>query len=204
LAIGILGGTFDPVHNGHLHIAESVLKKFGLKKILFIPTNIPPHKVRDNIVSNEHRLKMLQLAVSSYDFFEISTIEFKRGGRSYTLDTLNTLRRMYPQDECRIIFGADMVPDFHLWKEPEKVIEMGNPIITTRPGINLAGNLENVIDESLLSFSEKLKKSFIEIEPVDISSSLIREYVIKGHSINGMVPEMVEKYIFKNKLYSGF
>jgi nicotinate-nucleotide adenylyltransferase len=145
---------------------------------------------------------MLQLAVSSYDFFDISTVEFERGGKSYTVDTLNALRQMYPQDECRIILGADMVPEFHLWKEPEMVIEMGNPIITTRPGINLTENLKNVIDESLFSFSEKLKKSFIEIKPVDVSSSLIREYVAKGKSISGMVPELVEEYIAENELYT--
>jgi nicotinate-nucleotide adenylyltransferase len=197
--IGIAGGTFDPVHNGHLVIAAAIKEKYYLDKVIFIPTGNPPHKKGMNVTDAEHRYNMLCSAVSSKTDFEVSRIEIDRIGLTFTVDTLTELKKMYGNgSEFFFITGADVVHDLLSWRDFEKVFTMCEFITTLRPGFEKSSLLE-VINSLKLKYN--LKISFFEIPLIDISSTMIREKVNKNHSINKLVPESVEKYIADNNLY---
>ncbi|MFC1658597.1 nicotinate (nicotinamide) nucleotide adenylyltransferase, partial [Candidatus Omnitrophota bacterium] len=120
--IGILGGTFNPIHMGHLILAEEVLQKIGLSRMVFVPTNIPPHKDNTEIIPAPHRLKMLNLAISGNPGFAVSDIEVKRGNRSYTIDTIKEFNRIYPGKELYFIIGSDLFSYLNEWKDLKEII----------------------------------------------------------------------------------
>lgn len=188
-AVGILGGTFDPVHLGHLIIAQKVLEIRNLEKIIFIPCNISPHKTEEKFASAEHRLKMLQIAIKGNPHFDYSDIELKRNGISYMVDTLNELKKIYPSLE--LIIGYDNIEKFHTWKKPDEIISIAKLIVMRRK-----------LDKEVKVKDRFFKSAvFIETPLVDINATNIRDRVKKNLSIEFLVTPAVKNYIFKNNLY---
>src|SRR5512140_1031476 len=194
MKIGILGGTFDPPHLGHLIIAEHVRDRLELAKVLFLPAVIPPHKQRrTDITSAEGRLDMLRRAVAGNPAFEVSDIEVRRGGISFTVDTLRELRLQYPSDAFFLLIGLDNVRDFSTWKEPELIKRMAHVVVMTRPGFRV----DDVDKDALKSMT------ICNVPEIGISSHEIRNRVKEGHSIRYLVPPAVLDFIAENRLYQG-
>ena len=187
MKIGILGGTFNPIHIGHLILAEEAREKINLDKVIFVPTYLPPHKDSSDIASADSRMNMLKLAISGNEFFMASDIEIKRNGRSYTIETLVELKKNYPSDEVYFITGSDLLKYLDEWKDLEEILKMVKFIVATRPGYPL---------EKIPSYI-----STVAIRAVDISAFEIRSCIRQNKSFRYLVPEAVFKYIVKNKLY---
>jgi nicotinate-nucleotide adenylyltransferase len=183
--IGILGGTFDPPHMGHLIIAEEVLRALNLDQIWFIPTFEPPHK-HDAYVQVDHRIDMLKLAIEGNNEFLLNTIEIDRAGKSYTIDTIIGLKEAHPEAEFYFIIGADMVEYLPNWYKIDELIKLVKFVGVKRNGYS--------VDSSY-----PIKK--VEIPMIDISSTLIRERLQAKKSIKYLVPESVYHYIKENGLY---
>lgn len=196
--ICLIGGTFDPIHYGHLVVAEEVRQKFGIQKVIFIPAARPPHKMGQEISEPHHRVNMTRLATASNRYFEVSTIEIERQGLSYTIDTVQEIKSIYKIETVYFITGADAVLEILNWKEAEKLLNMCTFIAATRPGYNL-----NNLKETLKSLpGEIFKKTLpLEVPALSISSSDIRQRVREGRSIKYLLPEPVEQYIKENKIY---
>ena len=195
--IGIMGGTFDPIHMGHLITAEMVRTDAHLDEILFIPSARPPHKDGARAASAEDRLIMTERAVQDNPYFSVSDIELRRDGPSYTVDTIAELRADLGEAEIFFITGADAMNDLYLWHEPEQLLRSCRFIVATRQGVPL--------DEVLLAekFSAE-ERSHIEVLPtphLEISSTVIRARIRAGLSIRHLVPRAVEEYIEKRGLY---
>lgn len=189
MRIGILGGTFDPVHNGHLYLAKKVCEKLSLSKIIFIPTYIPPHKNRPNITPAKHRYNMLKIALSGNRKFMLSDIEIKRKGKSYSLETLRQLRKKYgPKAEIFFIAGSDALTELKRWKKLNEILRLCRFVIGERPGFTV-----KKIPEGFIVFRIKAK---------DISSTQVRHRIKSCHSISHLVPTKVRDYIGKYRLYS--
>ena len=190
--IAILGGSFNPIHIGHLILANTVCEEFNLDKIIFVPCYIQPLKSNKDFASAEDRLAMIKLAIQNNPKFELSDIEIKRKGKSYTVDTLKYFKQKY--DDLYFVIGADNIKDFHRWKEPDTILKLAKLIVTNRGGIELK------IPKRLRG-----KKIFVcKIPDIEISSTLIRNNIRSNKSIKYLVPEKVEKYIIKNKLYTNY
>lgn len=197
--VGIMGGTFDPIHNGHLIIAETSRENFNLDKIIFIPTGIPAHKIGKAITSNEHRYNMVLLATSSNPYFSLSPIELNREGTTYTIDTIIDLKKVNKDTEYFFIMGEDSLYNFHTWKDYKKLLKLCKFIVAKRPG--LKAELEEKIKE--LNNIEKGSIQSLESPMMEISSTNIRERIKLGRSVKYLVPDLVEKYIIKYNLYGG-
>ncbi|MDF2524348.1 MAG: nicotinic acid mononucleotide adenylyltransferase [Clostridiales bacterium] len=199
--VGISGGTFDPIHYGHLITAEHIREKFELDKILFIPAGTPPHKDINQVTESEHRYNMVCSAVNGNPAFEVSRVEVDRKGYTYTVDTLSQLQQSYGREtEFNFIIGADVVSELLTWKDPERVFGLCNFIAVFRPGYEMKQFLEQ-IEYLKKSYSARIKT--INVPLIDISSTEIRSRVKSGLSIRYLVPHEVEQYIYKNKLYHG-
>lgn len=197
--IGIYGGTFDPIHYGHLIVSEDIREKFKLNKIVFIPAGMPPHKKSLNIADVEHRFNMTDSAVKSNAFFEVSRIEIDREGFTYTVDTLDMLKERYGDNtDLFFIIGADIIFDLLTWKQPKKLFEICNFVAVLRPGYDT-----QVFEKQIeyLRTEHCAKIHVLEAPMIEISSTLIREKISKSNSIKYLLPEDVESYIYKNKLY---
>lgn len=197
--IGISGGTFDPIHYGHLILAEEVREIMKLEKVIFIPSGNPPHKTRIKVTSALHRLKMVELATASNPNFEVSSIELEREGYSYTIDTLTQLKQIYgPDTTLYFMTGADVIPELVTWRNFGNIFPLCEFVAALRPGFNR---------ESLLKEIEYYKENYnaiihvVDAPLIGISSTLIRERVREGKSIKYHVPESVEEYIKQNRLY---
>jgi nicotinate-nucleotide adenylyltransferase len=216
--IGLLGGTFDPVHNGHLAVAERAQKVLKLDGVWFIPAALPPHKQghadKLEITSYAHRFAMLERAVASNSSFVVSDIESKRSTPSYSIDTINILLQTNrDQDIFYFIIGADAFLEIDTWKRYDELPELVNFVVISRPGYPLE-KVSRVISCNYPDYrsdqankiwqSVKAKGKFIllAMDPIPVSSTVIRERVRKGDPITGMVPTMVEDYIRKQKLYT--
>ncbi len=193
IKIGLLGGSFDPIHNGHLKLANWVRNKFSLNRIIFIPAAVPPHKQNVKLTESEHRYRMVQIAIENYPDFEISDVELKRDGVSYTIDSIFYFEKMYKlnKDNIFLIIGADSLLDFHNWKDPEKIIENCQIVVLPRPDVNL----NNV--------KPKYKRLAIILQSplIDISATDIRRRIREGETIAQIVPPAVEHYIYEHNLY---
>jgi len=187
MKIGILGGTFNPVHIGHLILAEEAREKLGLDKIIFIPTALPPHKDNLNIAPAVDRLKMLKLAIKGNKYFTVSDVEIKRQGRSYTIDTLKELKRKHSQDELYFIIGSDLLKYLNEWKDLNEIIKMVKFVAATRPGFPL---------EEIPPYIKTLA-----IRAVDVSGFEVRQCVAGNKSFGYLVTDRVFDYIKKRKLY---
>ena len=187
MKIGILGGTFNPIHIGHLILAEEAREKLKLDKVIFVPAYLPPHKDNSEIASADARLAMVRLAIRGNSYFFASDIEIKRDGLSYTIDTLREFKIRYPQDELFFIIGSDLLKYLDDWKDLGEIIKMVRFITATRPGYPL----------------EKIPThiSTIPIRAVDISGFGIREAIREGRSFRYLVPDAVFNYIDKKRLY---
>ena len=187
MKIGLLGGTFNPVHIGHLILAEEAREKLGLDKIIFIPTALPPHKDNLNIAPAKDRLKMLKLAVASNKHFAVSDVEIKRKGRSYTIDTLKELKRKYSHDELYFIIGSDLLKYLKEWKDLSEILKMVEFVAATRPGYPL---------EQIPGYITTLA-----IRAVDVSGFEVRQCVAANKSFGYLVTDKVFDYIKRRKLY---
>ncbi|HZK57950.1 MAG TPA: nicotinate-nucleotide adenylyltransferase [Clostridia bacterium] len=197
--IGIMGGTFDPIHYAHLFIAQIALDGLNLDKILFIPTGKPPHK-RENIITDAcKRIDMLKLAIKSNPKFNISTTEITRKKTSYTIDTIKELQQYYDKEtEFYFIMGSDAFKYVETWKNYRELFKVAKFIVMTRQ-ILKNGSLDEKIRTLIKEHGADIKK--IEIPFLDISSTIIRKRVGEGNPIKYLLPENVEKYIFDNRLY---
>lgn len=196
--IGLMGGTFNPIHIGHLVMAEETRKSFNLDKILFIPTGTPPHKTIKEQVSAEDRYIMTLLATASNEYFEVIDLETKRKGTSYTIDTIRELKDIYIDSEFYFITGADAILEIETWKDTEELLGICKFIAATRPGFNV-NELKSGIKELENKYNRQI--SSLTIAPLDISSTDIRKRLKSGKTIKYMVPDSVINYINKKQLY---
>ena len=199
MKIGILGGTFDPVHRGHLAIAEAARKKLGLDEVYFVPAAKTPLKEGAQISAVEHRLAMVRLAIKGHRYFKLSTMEVDRLGTSYTVDTVAELRkRLGSGHELYFIIGIDSLGQFARWREPARIIGMTRLVAVPRPGYSLPDMA--ALEKAIPGISQSL---IVLDEPnVEISATEIRERVRKGLPIDDLVPEEVAAYINKKRIYS--
>lgn len=196
--IGIMGGTFDPIHYGHLVAAEGARHQFALEKVIFVPAARPPHKTDRMISKPGHRLMMTGLAVASNGHFEVSAMEVERSGFSYTIDTVRSVAGMYQQAKIYFITGADAVLEILTWRQVDQLLKSAVFIAATRPGFrleNLAQRLRGLPREALNSIE------LMEVPALAISSTDIRRRVREGRPIKYLLPEAVEEYIISNNLY---
>jgi len=195
--IGVLGGTFDPVHNGHLHIADALRTALDLDGVLWVPAGRPPHK-SDQIVSSDHdRLAMLDLALAGSATDEISTIDIDRSGPSYTADTLEILAEHFPTAGLYFLMGEDSLRDLPTWHQPERILRVAELAVAGRPGVET--------DLESLEFQVPGVRKRVHVVPTEeiaISSSEIRRRVKENQSIRGLVPASVEAYIQEHGLYA--
>ncbi len=197
--VGIMGGTFDPVHYGHLYIAECSRHRFGLEQVIFIPSGQPAHKKRTDILDPVHRLQMIRLAIASNPFFSVSTGEIDRPGPTYAVDTLEQLHQeSHGVKEYFFITGADAILEILTWKDVTRIFELCRFIAVTRPGYSLTA-LNRVLQD--LTAGQQARIHLHETSGILISSTDIRERVIAGEPIKYLLPEGVEKYIEAHKLY---
>lgn len=197
--VGLMGGTFDPIHYGHLYIAECSRIKFGLDKVLFIPAGQPVHKKMRVVQDPGHRLEMTRLAIQSNPYFEISSIEINRPGPSYTVDTLEQLHKdNNSAEEYFFITGVDAILEILTWKNVTKVFELSRFIAVTRPGYSF-GIMNKVLEKLTKGRRERIH--FHETSGILTSSTELRQRVINGDPIKYLLPENVEQYIKDNKLY---
>jgi len=195
---GILGGTFDPVHNAHLMIAGEALKRLELDEILFIPTSHTPLKEDAVITAAEHRVRMLELAVASHPAFSVSRIEIDRAGISYTVDTIAELKKSSGSgSELYFITGLDSLKTLPRWKEPGRIIRMCRLVTVKRPGYEVPGI--DTFEKQVPGLKENL--IILDDPAPDISATDIRKKVAAGLSISGLVPALVEQYILAKGLY---
>lgn len=196
--LGIMGGTFDPIHLGHLATAESVREIFQLDEILFIPAARPPHKVNNNVTAEVHRLMMTFLATKSNEKFQVSPMEILRDGLSYTLKTIHALHEKFGEStELFFIIGADSLRDLPTWYQSRELVKQCHFIATTRPNVEV--NLSDV--ENFFGELGMKKIHQVTTPSIEISSTEIRRRVQAGLSIKYLVPEVVEEYITKERLY---
>lgn len=184
--IGILGGTFDPPHIGHLIIANEVLDQVGLDEIRFMPNHEPPHKVRNSGTSIKDRLDMIELAIEGHPYFSIETIELKKEGPSYTYDTIKELKERAAKAEYYFIIGADMVEYLPHWHKIEELIKLVQFIGTNRPNYELKSTYPI---------------RFVEVPMIEVSSSMIRRRIQTGKTIKYLLPDSVIRYIGEKQLY---
>ncbi|MBI5116524.1 nicotinate-nucleotide adenylyltransferase [Candidatus Poribacteria bacterium] len=190
MKIGILGGTFDPIHIGHLIIAEEALWQCRLDSVLFMVTAHPPHKKSPEAPA-EDRFTMVELALEGEPAFRPSRLEIERGGNSYTVQTLKELHRLYPGAEHYWVVGADSVLEFSTWQSPDDVIQMANLIVVPRPGFDLSQT-----DPKLQG-----KTHVLRTPEIAVSSTIIRARLHEGKPIRFLVPAAVERYILERGLY---
>ncbi|MCE5284301.1 MAG: nicotinate-nucleotide adenylyltransferase [Pelosinus sp.] len=196
--VGIMGGTFDPIHIGHLVIAEAVRIEYLLDKIIFIPAANPPHKQNSCVTDAMARYAMTVLATYSNPYFFVSDIELRRAGPSYSIDTVKALIELYgKQTEFYFITGADTIQEIPTWKDIDDLLNLCNFVATARPGCI------NSIDNIVSYFGEKGRRRIHRLvtPELEISSTDIRQRIKLGKSIKYIVPESVENYLYKEKLY---
>jgi len=197
--IGILGGTFDPIHYGHLIIAEEIREFCKLDKVIFIPTGLPPHKTGRRVTDPEHRYNMLTAATASNPKFDVSRVEIDREGYTYTVDTLKQLKGIYGQNsEVFFITGADVIHELLTWKEYMQVFTMCEFIAAFRPGIDREVFVREI---NSLQDNYSAKIHMVETPVIDISSTDIRKRICDNKTIKYLVPESIEDYIRKFGLY---
>ena len=209
---GVLGGTFDPVHYGHLRAAESVREAMALDRVVFIPARVPPHKARPTVTPAEDRYRMVEAAVSLQPAFTVSPVEIERQGPSYTWDTLNQLASEDAAREIFFITGIDAFREIRTWHRWEELLRCHSFIVHGRPGYGLAGAYE-VVPDSLRSRLVELRNGaqpprgrgpciyLVSVPTLNISATEIRAFVRAGRSVRYLVPPEVEAYIMEHRLY---
>jgi nicotinate-nucleotide adenylyltransferase len=186
----LFGGTFDPVHLGHLQIAEWVRNLLQLDKVVFVPNYIHPLRKRGNITSSDFRLQMLKAALQDFPSFEYDPVEIERGGISYTIDTLRYFHNLYPKSELFFLIGADNLTDFPKWKDPQGILELAKIVVYNRGTVEIPASLPS--GRIILTDSPH----------INISSTEIRKRLAAGLSCDNMLPDAVLHFIEENQVYS--
>ena len=218
--IGLLGGTFDPVHNGHLHLAEQAQRFFNLEKVVFIPAYRSPHKLALEPVSCEHRLSMLTLALEGLPRFSIDKMEINKNEVSYTIETLKELQLNHPEWNMFLILGADAFQDIDTWKQCSQLLDFCNILVGTRPGSEsqVSDSVKKKLTLSTSATNDRATSSatdvkvfknlekgtgvtFFQISPLDISSKEIRQQIHRGEEVKNLLPPSVDHYIMRHRLY---
>ena len=200
MRIGILGGTFDPVHAGHIFVAEEARLRLSLERVFFIPAGNPWLKVDRTISSARDRVEMVRLAIAKHEHFRLCTVEVDRGGPSYTVDTVDELRHKLGDQEFYLILGRDSFTELPMWKEPQRLVGMCRLVVVPRLGSNLpelgdvAARIDGMREQDVVTLDSPM---------IGISSSGIRDRVARGLPIDYLVPGEVEKYIIAHGLYRG-
>lgn len=187
MKIGILGGTFNPIHLGHLILAEEARERLELDKVIFVPTYLPPHKDATSIVAASARFEMIELAIRGNAAFGVSDSEIRRRGASYTIDTLREFQKEYRRDTLYFVIGSDLLTYLDGWKDLNEIVKMCTFIAATRPGYPLEKIPSNI--------------QTMPIRAVDISGFEIRSRVGEGRSVRYLVPDAVHQYILERGLY---
>jgi len=199
MRVGVLGGTFDPIHIGHLVAAEEVRAQLGLDRAVFVPAGLPPHKLSNDISPVDHRLAMVKLAIASNPYFAVSRVDIDRFGPCYTVDTIELLRAEWgPDIELYFIMGSDSLADILTWYRPERLIRLCSLAVVERPGYRV--DMEE-LERALPGITSRVH--FVNSPPLDISSTDIQRRVRQGLPIKYQVPEVVEDYIYEHELYTG-
>lgn len=220
---GILGGTFDPIHMGHLRSAEEIRERLELSEVLFVPSARPPHKEPANVIDPAHRLRMTELATADNEAFSVCSLEIDRPGPSYSIDTIRNLQEERGlQADLYFILGADALMEIHTWKDVPGLLQSAHFVVTSRPGYpiqELLHNLEKTVTSQwpAFEFQTNVSPSFgvetlqtetsdksillVPITLLDISATEIRNRVKSGRSIRYLVPASVEQYIYQHSLY---
>ncbi|WP_283607183.1 nicotinate-nucleotide adenylyltransferase [Faecalispora anaeroviscerum] len=196
--LAMFGGTFNPIHNGHLHMVQGFRERLGLDRVLLIPSRVPPHKAADDLADAKDRLEMCRLAAEPCGL-AVSDLELRRDGPSYTVDTLRQLHKANPDAELYLLMGADMFLTLEHWFKSEELLRLARMCAVPR---------EESSKSELLAYAKHLNsmgaRTHVEDLPLlPVSSTLVRERIVQGLSIAGLVPEAVEEYIIRHHLYGG-
>ena len=215
MRIGLMGGSFDPVHSGHLRAAEEISERLELDKVVFIPTLVSPHKSSETMASSSHRLNMLNLSVKRNPRFKVSDMELRREPPSYTIDTLRTLNESNPQSQHYFIMGCELFVEIDTWKDFAELFSYSSFVVLRRPGYDFADSaspiplaLENDFrysysDRGMDVFAHKSSNElfFVDIAGIRVSSTEVRDLAQRGSSLRYLVAREVEGYIAENGLY---
>lgn len=199
--IGVMGGTFDPIHYGHLAVAEEVYATLQLEKMVFVPAGEPPHKPGRHVTSAKHRAEMVQLAIASNPHFAFSRVDLDREGPSYTVDTLRLLRQEWgEQVAIYFVIGWDSLEDLHSWYDPEGILaQLAHLVVVHRPGYVEKDTYRKQLEAGLPGIQQRLLT--VPAPQFDISATDLRQRVAQGRPIKYQLPETVEHYIIENGLY---
>lgn len=200
MRIGIFGGTFDPIHMGHLILAEQCRTQARLDEVWFLPSYHPPHKAEKGVTRFEQRCDMIELAIAGHPSFRLDRIEKELPPPSYTSETLAELHRRHPGTEFHLLMGSDQLPDLPLWYQPVRVIEQAALVVVPRPGVML-WTAERLATALGLEVSQ-VRLRFVACPMIEIASRELRRAMADGLSIRYMVPRAVEEYIRDRKLYT--
>ncbi len=198
--MAVFGGSFDPVHLGHLLLAESCREQCRLDQVWFLPAAVPPHKTDRTMTSAKQRIEMLKLAVGGHEALRVSTIEVERGGVSYTVDTLAAIGQRHPDAQLFLLMGADTLYDLPNWREPERVCQLAVPVVVRRSG---SPPPDFELLRPIVSHQQWLlvQQHQVVMPILELTSTDIRQRVAAGNSIRYRTPRAVEKYIETNGLY---
>lgn len=197
--VGIMGGTFDPIHIGHLILGESAYDQFGLDVVRFMPAGNPPHKKdRKGRATDEQRVEMVKRAIASNPHFELSMAEMNVDGYSYTYRTLERFQKKHPEDELYFIIGADSLRDFDQWAKPARICKASKLVVAARNQID-----NKVLDENIKKMQNKFGGCFLKLDTpnLDISSHNLREWIEEGRTVKYYTPDSVIDYIAENHMY---
>jgi len=191
MRIGILGGSFDPIHEGHLTLAREAMKQFKLDRVLFVPAHLPPHKKEGELTPGPFRARMTELAILDERKWQFCDLELRRRGLSYTVDTLRELHKIYPPPhQLFFIAGADSLQDIQTWKDPEEILRLSEWIVAPRSSVAVPPNLPSRVH-------------WLKMPPVDVSATELREKIRRGEDVSRWVPSRVRDYIQHSKIYEG-
>ena len=202
MRLGIFGGSFDPIHLGHLLLAENCREQCRLDRVWLLPAAISPHKRNRSPAPAKQRIEMIELAIGGHPHFAVSTLEIDRGGISYTVDTLAEIRRREPQADLFLLLGADSLHDLPNWRAAERICQLATPVVVRRPD---APQLDFSVLDGLVDAARQAEVAACQVDMpcVEISSTDIRRRVAAGRSVRYQTPRAVEKYIESHGLYVG-
>lgn len=199
--LAVFGGSFNPVHNGHLFLAGHIVRAGLADEVLFVPTGIPPHKTSEDLAAGEHRYSLLRAALLPYREFSVSDIEVQRQDRpSYTIETMETLRLAFPEDDLIFLMGLDCLLELHTWHRATQLVNDYAFLVYPRPGF-IPPKLVTLADSFGTRNAQKLLRAVIDAPLLPLKASEIRAFCAAGKTLAGLVPDPVRTYIIKNRLY---